>query len=62
MLTSTITNVQTNALSTLAALATSGELIPAPVTAKQPPTNVNGNAKLPIMPLNQEAHMGKTKV
>ena len=62
MLTSAMTNIQTSALSTLAALATSSELTASPVATKQTPANVNGNVKAPTNTVNTDQSGSKTKV
>ena len=66
MLSNAVTNVQANALSTLAALATSSELITSPVVSSPQPKpdigNVNGTPKATLNPVNQDSLATKSRV
>ena len=66
MLSNAVTNVQANALSTLAALATSSELITSPVVSSPQPRsgvgNINGNPKATVSPVNQDSLATKSRV
>lgn len=60
-------NIQTNALSTLAALATSSDLITSPVSSPSPHLkpnmdNVNGNAKQSTSLAHQDSSATKARV
>jgi len=65
LLPNTVNNVQANALSTLAALATSSELITSPVTPSLQPKastgNINGSTKQVVSPMNQDALVAKSR-